>query len=213
MFTHHAWLRTRRAFIAAFRTSAAPITRRWGERLVWLALVAFLGVRIWPQLAAAAGISSANAAAPGIELTTLDGARVTTKSLARRVVLINFWATWCPPCRIEMPGFQRVYDQFSSQGFVVLGVSMDAGGSVGVRRFLAERHLTYPVAMATPETVRGFGGVRLLPTSYLIDRKGRIRNEVSGMFASVALEQAVQRLLTEEPWHSTAHDTTSRDIR
>lgn len=173
-----------------------PAARRWGERLVWIALLAFLGVRLWPQVAAAAGVASASAASPRIELTALDGAPVTSESLRGHVVLINFWATWCPPCRVEMPGFQRVYDRFRDDGFVMLGVSMD-GGTEGVRRFLAERHITYPVAMATPATVRDFGGVRLLPTSYLIDRDGRIRNEVSGMFASVALEQAVRRLLDE----------------
>jgi len=101
-----------------------------------------------------------------------------------------------------MPGFQRVYEQFRGDGFVVLGVSMDGGGSEGVRRFLAARQITYPVAMATAEAVRGFGGVRLLPTSFLIDREGRIRNEVSGLFASAALEQAIGRLL-REPTHRT----------
>lgn len=189
------------------------MTRRWGERLVWIALVAFIGHRIWPQLAAAAGIASSNVVAPTIALTTLDGARVTTESLAGQVVLINFWATWCPPCRVEMPGFQRAYDRFHAEGFVVLGVSMDAGGSEGVHRFLAERNVTYPVAMATPETVRSFGGVRLLPTSYLIDKQGRIRNEVSGMFASVALDQAVQRLLAEELPPRTTSGTAQQDVR
>ena len=171
--------------------------RRWIERLVWLALLAFVGVRIWPQLAAAVGVASANASAPRFALTTLDGTPVTSESLAGKVVLLNFWATWCPPCRVEMPGFQRVYDRFRDDGFVVVGVAMDAGGAEGVRRFLAERRITYPVTMATPAAVRDFGGVRLLPTSYLIDREGRIRNEVNGLFASVALEQAVARLLRE----------------
>lgn len=213
MFSHRARLRTRSALDAASRIMAAPVPRRWGERLVWIALAAFLGLRIWPQLAAAAGTASSNAVAPEVALTTLDGTRVTTASLAGQVVLINFWATWCPPCRVEMPGFQRVYDRFRAKGFMVVGVSMDAGGSAGVRRFLADRNLTYPVAMATPETVRSFGGVRLLPTSYLIDREGRIRNEVSGMFASVALELAVRRLLAEEPPPRTRGRTAPSDVR
>lgn len=187
----------------SLQTFAGRGAARWAERLAWVALIAFLGVRIWPQLAAAAGVASANASAPQFTLTTLDGASVTTESLAGKVVLVNFWATWCPPCRIEMPGFQRVYDRFRGDGFVVLGVSMDAGGAEGVQRFLAERHITYPVAMATPAAVRDFGGVRLLPTSYLIDREGRIRNEVGGLFASVALEQAIGRLL-REPISSSA---------
>jgi len=179
---------------------------------VWVALLSFLGVRIWPQVAAAAGVASSNAAAPHIALTTLDGAAVSTESLAGKVVLLNFWATWCPPCRLEMPGFQRVYEQFRGDGFVVLGVSMDGGGSDGVRRFLTERHITYPVAMATPETIRGFGGVRLLPTSFLIDREGRIRNEVRGLFAFAALEQAIGRLL-REPARRSSRDVPFTPVR
>lgn len=173
--------------------------RRWAERLLWVALVAFVSVRMWPQLAAAAGIASASGDAPHFTLTTLDGTAVSTESLAGKVVLLNFWATWCPPCRVEMPGFQQAYERFRDDGFVVLGVSMDAGGSAGVRQFLEERNITYPVAMATPAVVREFDSVRLLPTSFLIDREGRIRNEVKGVFTAVALEQAVGRLLREPP--------------
>ena len=112
---------------------------------------------------------------------------------------MNFWATWCPSCRIEMPGFQAVYDRKRSQGLVVLGISTDAGGSDGVRAFLAAHHITYPVAMASASVVRDFGGANVLPTSFLIDRQGRIRNEVRGAFASFALEPAVDHLLAEAP--------------
>lgn len=199
MLSRSAWARPRRALQAITGHAA----RHWIERLVWVALLGFVGVRIWLHLAAAAGVASANAAVPRFTLTTPDGTPVTSESLAGKVVLLNFWATWCPPCRVEMPGFQRVYDRFRGDGFVVLGVAMDAGGTEGVRHFLAERGITYPVAMATPAAVRDFGGVRLLPTSYLIDRDGRIRNEVSGLFTSVALEQAIGRLL-REPASSSA---------
>jgi peroxiredoxin len=182
----------------AVDTIAAHRAWRWAERLLWVALLVYLGMPIWPQIAAAGGIASASAETPAFELATLDGSAISSKSLAGKVVLLNFWATWCPPCRVEMPGFQRIYEQFRNDGFVVLGVSMDAGGSEDVRRFLDERDITYPVAIATPAIVRDFGGVRLLPTSYLIiDRKGRIRNEVSGLFTSVALAQAIDRLVRE----------------
>lgn len=180
-----------------FSRFTGPAARRWAERLIWVTLLSYLGYRIWPQLAAAFGVASSNTATPEFNLTTLDGAPVSSDSLAGRVVLLNFWATWCPPCRVEMPGFQRAYDKFRNDGFVVLGVSMDQGGSKRVRSFLGERGITYPVAMANPQIVRDFGGVRLLPTSYLIGRDGRIRNEVSGLFASGALDQAIARLLRE----------------
>ena len=167
------------------------------EALFWLAFALFLGYRIWPQVAAAFGVASANDAAPDFQLTTLDGATVSRDSLRGKVVLVNFWATWCPPCRVEMPGFQDVYDRKRSQGFTILGVSTDAAGSQHVARYLWEHEITYPVAMASGGIARAFGGARALPTSFLLDRQGRIRHTVTGIFAEVALEQAVNRLLAE----------------
>lgn len=177
--------------------------RRWLGRqasvanLLWIGLLAFVGYRIWPQIAAAAGVSSANVVAPAFAVTTLDGRTVSLESLRGQVVLVNFWATWCPPCRVEMPGFQQVYEARRDRGFTIVGVATDIGGSSTVRRFTAERGITYPIAMANGEVVRGFGNPNMLPTSFLIDRQGRIRHEVRGIFASVALSQAVDRLLAE----------------
>lgn len=169
------------------------------EAILWVALLAFIGSRMWPQVAAAIGARSAGAHAPDFEVTTLDGQQVSLASLRGKVVLVNFWATWCPPCRIEMPGFQRVYEEKHDEGFTIVGISTDAIGSGAVADFARERGITYPVAMANAAVVRDFGGARTLPTSFLIDRRGRIRNEVKGIFASFTLEQAVDRLLAEAP--------------
>ena len=167
------------------------------EALAWLALAVFLGTRLWPQVAAAFGVASANAAAPDFQLITLAGDTLSTDRLRGKVVLVNFWATWCPPCRVEMPGFQSVYDRKKDRGFVVLGISTDATGRETVARYLAEHDISYPVAMATGGVVQQFGGASMLPSSFLIDRSGRIRHEVRGIFTSVALSQAVERLLAE----------------
>ena len=172
--------------------------------VVWVLLLSFLGYRMWPQVAAAFGVASASAQAPALRVTTLDGDSLSLEQLRGKVVLVNFWATWCPPCRIEMPGFQRVYEKKRDAGFAIVGLSTDATGSAAVRAFLAERGVTYPVAMANGQAVRDFGGVNLLPSSFLIDRQGRIRHEVRGMFTSVALEQAVDRLLAESPAPASA---------
>lgn len=169
------------------------------EAILWLLLLGFISSRMWPQLAAAIGVQSSGARAPEFELTTLDGQQVSLASLRGKVVLVNFWATWCPPCRIEMPGFQRVYETKRDRGFTIVGISTDAIGSRAVADFVRERGITYPIAMATGAVVQEFGGARTLPISFLIDREGRIRNEVKGIFASVTLEQAVDRLLAEAP--------------
>jgi peroxiredoxin len=177
--------------------------RRWArprvrlEALFWIALLAFLGYRIWPQVAAAFGVASASAAAPDFQLVTLDGTPISGDALRGKVVLVNFWATWCPPCRVEMPGFQDVYDRRRAEGFTILGVSTDAAGRAHVERYLRRHGITYPVAMASGGIVRDFGGARALPTSFLLDRQGRIRHTVTGIFAELTLDQAVARLLAE----------------
>jgi len=167
------------------------------EAVLWIGFAAFIGYRVWPQAAAAFGVDSGDAALPSFQLTTLDGRPISSAELRGSVVLVNFWATWCAPCRFEMPGFQKVYDRKKADGFVVLGISTDANGPDAVKSFLADRGITYPVAMASGGVVQRLGGGDLLPTSFLIDRQGRIRYEVRGIFASVALERAVDRLLAD----------------
>lgn len=186
-------------------TAATPAPRglaRLRQRLTigtigWMLLAGFIGVRVAPQLAAAVGWSRSGPEAPDVRLTTLDGRAISLGGLRGQVVLVNFWATWCPPCRVEMPGFQQLYDAKHDQGFTVLGISTDQTGRDHVAAFLRERNITYPVAMATSEAVTRFGAANVLPTSYLLDRQGRIRYTVQGVFTKLALEQAVNRLLAE----------------
>ncbi|HEU5208819.1 MAG TPA: TlpA disulfide reductase family protein [Longimicrobiales bacterium] len=168
----------------------------------WILVLGFLALRIYPQLRAAAGIGGSERQAPAFMVETLDGTSIDAETLRGKVVLVNFWATWCPPCRVEMPGFQRVYEARRDEGFVVLGLSTDRGSVRAVGEFVRDRQLTFPVAMAPKPVVRAFGGVRALPTSFLIDRNGVIRQEVTGLFAEPALRLAVSHLLAE-PYDST----------
>ena len=171
---------------------------RWFEALLWVALLGFVGYRFAPQAAAALGIGRASEApAPELAFHTLQGETLSLEELRGQVVLVNFWATWCPPCRLEMPGFERVWREKRDEGLVILGLATDRGGSGEVKRFLAERGISYPVAMAGSEAEARFGGVRALPTSFLIDRQGRVRHRVEGFFAEPVLRQAVNRLLAE----------------
>jgi cytochrome c biogenesis protein CcmG, thiol:disulfide interchange protein DsbE len=195
-------------------------TRRWLDRkwlgralnvLLWVAVVGFLGYRLWPQVAAALAVGTGSAEAPDFALRTLDGEVVALEDLRGQVVLVNFWATWCPPCRVEMPGFERVYRDRRDEGFIIVGISTDRSGSAGVREFLEQRGVTFPVAMATDAVVRDFGGVRALPTSFLIDREGIVRHQVRGMFAEPALRLAVDRLLREEAGDSHGGSAVPRE--
>ncbi len=98
-----------------------------------------------------------------------------------------------------MPGFQAVYQEKKDSGLVILGLSTDDDGPIPVSVFLVERGITYPIAMSTIATERLFGGIDALPTTFLIDRAGRIRYQVRGIFARPALEEAVDGLLAERP--------------
>ena len=163
----------------------------------WILLLGFLGYRIAPQVQAALGVGGGGDMAPSYAAQTLDGESISLEGLRGQVVLVNFWATWCPPCRIEMPGFQRVYEDRREEGFVILGISTDRAGQGVVREFLEDRGITFPVTMASGQVVRDFGGVQALPTSFLIDREGRVRQEVKGIFAEPTLRMAVGHLLKE----------------
>jgi thiol-disulfide isomerase/thioredoxin len=169
------------------------------EIVIWAGLLAFVAVRLWPQVAAVAGLGQPGAMAPELVVESLDGESIALEELRGSVVLVNFWATWCPPCRVEMPGFQSVYEDYRDQGFVILGLTTDVGSDRPVREFLAEKGIEYPNAMVGEREKRAFGGVPLLPTSILIDRNGAIRHRVEGFFAPPALRVAVRRLVNEEP--------------
>ncbi len=167
------------------------------EALLWIVVAGLFVVRVTPQVRAALGWNSTGSDVPAVTLDMLDGGAVPLASLKGRVVLVNFWATWCPPCRAEMPGIEAVYEAKRADGFTVVGISTDEKPRPKVAEFLRDHGIAYPVAMATSEAVAAFGGVSSLPTSYLIDRRGRVRYTVRGMFAGPALRAAVDRLLAE----------------
>ena len=167
------------------------------EFLLWAGILGFLLLRLGPQVTAAIGVAEGRDPLSFAEFTTLDGRTFTKDDLKGQVVLVNAWATWCTPCVLEMPGFQRVYDDYKDQGFLVLGVSRDRTGADQVRQFLRRKEISYPVAMAEDVDLGGISNVATLPTSYLIARDGTIRHKVEGIYAGPALRLAVKRLLAE----------------
>jgi thiol-disulfide isomerase/thioredoxin len=128
--------------------------------------------------------------------TTVAGEVVRTDTLAGRVILVNAWATWCGPCVVEMPGFQRVQDELGERGFLVIGISADQEGPEVVRAFVEDLGITYPVTVGQHHVLgRLAAQVRGLPTSLLLDREGRIVRKVEGVFPEEDLRQAVLEIL------------------
>ena len=181
----------------------ADVESRWWRRvitpwnLLWLVMLAWATPRLLPHLGAVVGVET-SARTPRYALTALDGSPLSPDALRGKVVLINFWATWCLPCRVEMPLLQRMAERHRDAGLVVVGLSVDRGSGESVRTFLRERGVTYPVAVVGPDVERAFGGVRGYPTSILIDRTGVIRHVVIGPLAAASFEPAVRRLLAAE---------------
>jgi thiol-disulfide isomerase/thioredoxin len=163
-----------------------------------MGVLAFAAYRFGPQVGAALGVGGGHGPLGGSVIRTMDGEVLSVQSLKGSVVLVNVWATWCPPCVLEMPGFQDVYEEYGNEGFTVIGISRDTGDPARVRTFLRERGITYPIAMARDVELAGLDRVESLPTSFLIDRGGTIRHRVVGFFAEPALRLAVRRLLSEE---------------
>ncbi len=119
--------------------------------------------------------------APDFALKTLEGKTLRLSELrGKKVVLINFWATWCPPCRLEMPTMQQIYSEYGKKGFEILAVNIEPDAKQEIREFIKELRLTFPVLldpqMKVAREYRLFG----LPASVLVDRKGIVRARETG---------------------------------
>ena len=163
----------------------------------WCLAIGFLAYRSAPQLSGHFGSGSVGTAMPALSTTTIDGAPVNRADLLGKVVLVNFWASWCGPCAVEMPAFQRLYAERKDSGFVILGVWTQDTDAFTMRDQLRMGGITYPIVVGTPELVESFGGVNGLPLSLLFDRTGHIRKRVFGVFAEGALRAEADSLLRE----------------
>jgi len=132
-------------------------------------------------------------------LSSLDGNTTKLTDFRGNVVLLNFFATWCPPCREEMPTIQALFETYKNQGVVVLGVASDAEGKKIVEPFVKEYKLTFPVALDSDSRVSQQYLVRSIPTIYLFDRHGRIAARImsAGDWNSQPAKDAIEQLLRE----------------
>lgn len=167
----------------------------WVERTVTAGLLIFVAIRLGPQVGALVGVAPDHGAAPEYTLVTMDGDTIRSSDLVGKVVVVNFWATWCIPCRLEMPSMEALHQRHLGDDLVVLGLATDVGSEQTIRDFLAERDITYPVGRATQAHRQAFGGIPGIPTTFLIDRQGNLRHKVVGYFAPPAMNTAVNRLL------------------
>jgi len=135
--------------------------------------------------------------APDFNLRLLDGGGKTMKlsDLRGKAVLVNFWATWCGPCKIEMPWLVDLQKKYGPDGFVILGVAMDDSGDQAISDFAKEMKVNYPVLLGTESVGQLYGGVEGLPTSFFVDRSGKVVDRQFGLVSESTLVEDIQKSL------------------
>ncbi len=135
------------------------------------------------------------AKAPDFSLPDLQGEKVDFSDFEGKVVLVDFWATWCGPCKLEIPHLVDLYEQYKDRDFVVLGIALDRPGAEIVEPFVRENNVTYPVVIGNPEIAFAFGGLTAIPTAFLVDRSGRIVKKYVGYTEKAVFEEEIKKLL------------------
>ncbi|MDF1578299.1 MAG: TlpA disulfide reductase family protein [Desulfobulbales bacterium] len=123
---------------------------------------------------------------------------VNSADFAGKVLLVNFWATWCPPCRKEIPALIKIHDKYKDQGFSVIGISMDEGGRRVVGKFVEKLGVNYPVFIGNAKLGRGFGGVMGIPVTFLVDREGNLVQRLDGYISEKVLDKQLYLLLKQK---------------
>jgi peroxiredoxin len=139
--------------------------------------------------------AKARPVAPAFALVDLAGKPVRLVDYRGKVVLVDFWATWCGPCRKSVPHLKNLHARYAKQGFVILGLSVDHEGPQVVRDFVKKNAIPWTTALADEKTMEAFGGIRSVPTGFLVDRQGRIAERFQGNVPEATLETAIKPLL------------------
>lgn len=185
-----------------------PRKKRW-EVLMFVSLAAGILWTVASRVPSAVGepLSSSPSPregflAPDFALDTLDGSKIKLSDLRGKVVVVNFWATWCLPCREETPALEKAYEQYKDSGMVILGVNITDQDSVSdVESFVQEFKLTYPILLDRDGTVSNtLYQIKGLPTTFFVNREGIIRTAVvGGPMSETFIRSKIEALLQEFP--------------
>lgn len=138
---------------------------------------------------------SINRSTPTFSLNDINGNVVASSRFLGKPTVINFFATWCPPCRDEIPGFVEVYNKYRNSGFELVGISLDTDTKNTLPLFLAQNRIEYRILIGDISTTRAFGGVSTIPTTFFVGKDGRVRNVHVGYIDRDAFEREVRKLL------------------
>jgi thiol-disulfide isomerase/thioredoxin len=148
-----------------------------------------------PPAPAAPRTASSLGLAPAWHLRDLNGQPVNSDQFKGKTVVLDFWATWCGPCRQEIPGYVELQKKYASDGLVFVGVSLDQAGLPVVKKFVNKFKISYPVVMGDDKIQADFGGIDAYPTTFIIDRYGFIRDRKVGAVPTAAYERRLLKIL------------------
>ena len=141
---------------------------------------------------------SVSGPAPDFALEDLKGNTLRLEELRGKVVLLNFFATWCGPCRMEIPELIKLHKRFNAKGLEVVGISLDMEGAAALKPFVKNHGITYPILLGTRKVIVDYGNINAIPTSVLIDRNGMIAKFFVGMGPAPVLEASTVALLNKK---------------
>ncbi len=156
-----------------------------------------IGAVLFTQDRTAIATAAASVAlpAPAWKLKDLDGREVSSDQFKGKVVVVDFWATWCGPCIEEIPGYIALQKKYGPAGLVIVGVSLDRRGPAHVKQFAQANNMNYTLVMGDETVVEAFGSFQAIPTTFLISREGRILNQKTGAMPAAEYEKLVQAAL------------------
>jgi peroxiredoxin len=162
---------------------------------VVIALMLVVGLRLARRTRQASIPQMKGDMAPDFALQSLDGKTVRLSDYRGKAVLLNFWATWCAPCKIEMPWFVELQKQYGAEGLQILGVAMDDASPKDIADFAKEMGVNYPVLLGKEAVGDAYGGVQFLPESFYIDRNGKVLDKAFGLKGRGEIEDGIKKII------------------
>lgn len=177
--------------------SAAVRTGSFLRRYWMWGVLLIVGFYLWQDIRPNIDLPEDGPTAPDFELKQMNGETFRLSDHRGEVVILNVWATWCPPCRVEIPGFVELQGEFAGRGVTFVGLSVDQGGLEDVRSFARDREINYPQVASRSVAYRKYGQTTTVPRTYVIDKRGRIRYRHTGLLMKGSLTPVLEELVAE----------------
>jgi thiol-disulfide isomerase/thioredoxin len=158
-------------------------------------LMAFIAILALSVSLLEVGSAQSKHKAPDFKLRSADGKTYQLSKMHGKVVVVNFWATWCAPCKREIPDFIEVFRKYRSKGLEIVGISLDQGGWGDVTPFLKQNKIDYPIVLGSDQIAEEYGGINAIPTTFIIDKNGYVVDSQIGMMSKAQLEAKIKHLL------------------